>query len=354
LLENDGLLPFDRSRPPRLALIGPLADAENLGDRGSSRVRPGEVLTLHEALRAALGPSGRLQYEPGLDLAKVRAAARSADAAVVVVGFTALDEGEYIPEFPAEDRGGDRKDLGLKAGDRALVEAVAAENSRTVVVLVGGGAITVSEWADRVGAILMAFYPGEQGGAALTRILFGDVNPSGKLPFTVPKDASQLPAFDNKSSRVQYGYYHGYTLAEKKGFEPAYAFGYGLSYTRYRYANLTLPSREVPADGVIRASVDVLNAGSRAGEEVVQLYVGFGASNVDRPRKLLRGFEKVALHPDETKTVSFAIPVSQLAYYDTNARRWRVERLPHEILVGPSSHSSDLLKASVTIVEPDR
>ena len=115
----------------------------------------------------------------------------------------------------------------------------------------------------------MAFYPGEQGGAALARLLLGRANPSGKLPFTVPKDAAQLPPFDNTSLAVEYGYYHGYTLADKKGWEPRYAFGHGLSYTTYAYANLSLDAKEAKADGTVRASVDVTNTGSRAGEEVV-------------------------------------------------------------------------------------
>ncbi|HEX6738040.1 MAG TPA: glycoside hydrolase family 3 C-terminal domain-containing protein, partial [Vicinamibacteria bacterium] len=351
LLENRGALPLDRARTRSVALLGPLAGAENLGDRGSSRVRPAEAVTLLEALGAELGASGRLLYEPGSDLAAARAAARAAEAAVVVVGFTALDEGEYIPEFPREDRGGDRRQLGLPPQQQALVEAVAAENPRTVVVLVGGAAIAVEGWRDRVAALVMAFYPGEQGGPALARILFGDVNPSGKLPFTVPKDASQLPPFDNRSAAVDYGYYHGYTLAEKQGFEPTYPFGHGLSYTTYRYSNLTLPSDRVPADGILRASVDVTNTGRRAGREVVQLYVGFGDSKVDRPVKLLRGFEKVALAAGETRTVSFAVPARDLAYYDAAARHWVVERAPHRVLVGPSSRAADLLEARFTIVD---
>jgi beta-glucosidase len=354
LLENnDGLLPLDRSLIKTLAVIGPLADADNIGDHGSSRVRPANVVTPLEGLRADLGTAVRVVHELGADLAKARAAARTADVAIVVVGFTHLDEGEYIPFFttPRADRGGDRKDLALKGSDRALVEAVAEENTRSVVVLIGGAAVAVEEWKDRAGAILMAFYPGEQGGAALARVLFGDVNPSGKLPFTVPKDAFQLPAFDNRSLSVEYGYYHGYTLAEKKGFEPTYPFGYGQSYTTYRYANLTVEPSEVREDGEIRASVDVTNTGWRAGDEVVQLYVGFTGSKVDRPVKLLRGFEKVGLGPGESKRVALTVNAKNLAYYDPDARRWVVERMEHQVLVGPSSRATELLSAGVTIVD---
>ena len=296
LLKNEGgLLPLDEAALRSVAVLGRLADAPNLGDYGSSRVYPPDTVTVVEGLREALG-AGRVVHEPGADLAKARAAARAASAVVVVAGFDQSDEGEYIPQKPNKDEwGGDREDLALKRADRELILAAAAENPRTIVVLIGASAITVEEWHEKAGAILMAFYPGEQGGAALARLLLGRANPSGKLPFTVPKDASQLPPFDNKSLTVEYGYYHGYTLAEKKGWEPRYPFGHGLGYTTFAYANLALDANGGEG-GRCRstASVDVTNTGSRAGEEVVQLYVGFPGSKVDRPVKLLRGFEKVA------------------------------------------------------------
>jgi beta-glucosidase len=351
LLQNDGLLPLDRGRIGTLAVVGALADAENIGDHGSSRVRPPHVVTILEGLRAALGPRARVVHEPGADLARARAAARGADAVVVVAGFTYADEGEYIPLSvkARSEWGGDRQSLALRPADQVLIRAVAVENPRTVVVLVGGAAITVEEWKDRVGAILMAFYPGEEGGHAVARILMGDVNPSGKLPFTVPKDASQLPAFDNRSLTVEYGYYHGYTLADRKGFVPAFPFGHGLSYTTFRYANLAVEETEIGDDGEIRASVDVTNTGPRAGEEAAQLYVGFAGSKVDRPVKLLRGFEKVALAPGETKRVGFVVKAKDLAYYDPEARRWVVEKTDYQVLVGPSSRANDLLAARVRV-----
>jgi beta-glucosidase len=350
LLKNDGVLPLDRSRLRSLAVIGPLADAETIGDRGSSRVRAPTVVSLLSGVRAALGAT-TLVYEPGLDLAKARAAAQQADVALVVAGFNYPDEGEHIPTvfLDRSEWGGDRKTLGLAPADQARVRAVAAANPKTIVVLTGGAAITVEEWHAAAGAIVMAFYPGEQGGAALARILFGDVNPSGKLPFTVPKDASQLPPFDNTTQTVEYGPLHGYTLVDKNGAEPRYAFGYGLSYTTYRYAGLTLAARSVPLDGVVRAVVDVTNTGSRAGEEIVELYVGFPRGKVERPVKLLRGFEKIPLAPGETKRVSLGVAAKDLAYYDVDAKGWVVEPGEYQILVGPSSRPGDLLAAPVRI-----
>jgi beta-glucosidase len=197
----------------------------------------------------------------------------------------------------------------------------------------------------------MAFYPGEQGGAALARLLLGRANPSGKLPFTVPKDAAQLAPFDNRSLSVAYGYYHGYTLAEKKGWEPRYPFGHGLSYTTYAYSNLALDTAEAKEDGTVTASVDVTNTGSRPGEEIVQLYVGFPGSGVDRPAKLLRGFEKVLLTPGETRRVSLPLKVKDITYYDASAKAWIVERLEYTVFVGGSSRPGDLLRLSFRVAD---
>jgi beta-glucosidase len=343
LLENRGVLPLDEAGLKTLAVVGRLADAPNLGDRGSSRVYPPDTVTVVEGLREALG-AARVVHEPGADLARARQAAKAADAVVVVAGFDHSDEGEYIPEKPSRDEwGGDREDLALKAADRELILAVAAENPRTAVVLIAASAVTVEEWRERVGAILLAFYPGEEGGRALAGLLLGRVNPSGRLPFTVPKDASHLPPFDNESLSVEYGPYHGYTLAQKKGWEPRYAFGHGLGYTTFSYANPALDATAVRVDGTVVASVDVTNTGPRAGETVVQLYAGFPESKVDRPVRLLRGFERVALAPGETKRVSLPLAAKDLAFYDVGTKAWVVERTGHTLSVGSSSREADLL-----------
>jgi beta-glucosidase len=151
---------------------------------------------------------------------------------------------------------------------------------------------------------------------------------------------------------VAYGYYHGYTLVEKKGWTPAYPFGHGLSYTRYEYADLALEAATIPADGTLRASVSVTNAGPRAGEEIVELYVGFRSDTVDRPLKLLRGFERLALAPGETKRVSLAVKAADLAYYDPARRGWVVERTDYAVLVGPSSRADQLLSTGFQVADP--
>jgi beta-glucosidase len=184
----------------------------------------------------------------------------------------------------------------------------------------------------------------------LARVLFGDVNPSARLPFTIPADVSWLPPFDPKATRAEYGYYHGYTLAEKKGIAPAFPFGFGLSYTRFASSNLRLAAPEMAADGSLEVTVDVANAGTRAGDAVVQLYAGFPASTLDRPVKLLRGFDKVSLLPGATASVRFTLRARDLAYWDTAASRFRVEEGAYEVLVGASSRRSDLQAAAFRVV----
>jgi beta-glucosidase len=245
--------------------------------------------------------------------------------------------------------GGDRVPLSLKPRDLTVVQAAAKANPRCVVALVGGSVFTMEEWRNDVPAILMAWYFGQEGGHALARVLFGDVNPSGKMPLTTPKDESQLPFFDEFADTIEYGPYHGYTLADKKGFEPAFPFGHGLSYTTYAYAKLKVATPTVAPDGTVDVTVDVTNTGPRAGEETVQLYVGFEGSAVDRPVKLLRGFAKVALAPGETKTVPLRVAAKDLAWYDAETKAWRVDPMTYGVLVGPSSRASDLLKASFTV-----
>lgn len=373
LLKNDGsLLPLDKTKVKTIAVVGHLADADNTGDHGSSKVNPPHTTSALQGLRDYLGAGTTVLHSDGADLAEVARVSGEADAVVVVAGSRWDEVGEYItddaglrPKGPADKRpmvikipfvkepivmtGGDRVPLSLKPRDLTVVQAAAKANPHCVVALVGGSVFTMEEWRDDVPAILMAWYFGQEGGHALARVLFGDVNPSGKMPLTTPKDESQLPFFDEFADTIEYGPYHGYTLADKKGWEPAFPFGHGLSYTTYSYAKLKVATPTVAPDGAIDVTVDVTNTGPRAGEEVVQLYVGFEGSKVDRPVKLLRGFTKVALAPGETKTVPFRLAAKDLAWYDAETKAWRVDPMTYGVLVGPSSRASDLLKGSFTV-----
>jgi beta-glucosidase len=218
LLKNDGpLLPLDRARVRTLAVIGAMAGTGNTGDRGSSYVDAPDVVTPLAGLTALAGGGIQVRFDEGTDPAAAAGAARGADAVVVVAGLGPKDEGEWIPPLGI---GGDRRSLSLKPPDVALIKAVSAVNPNTVVVIMAGSAVRVEEWKAGAKAILMAFYPGMEGGRAIARLLFGDANPSGKLTVTVPADPSWLPRFTPGAPAIDYGLYHGYTLAEKRASNP--------------------------------------------------------------------------------------------------------------------------------------
>ena len=330
LLKNDGaLLPLDRSRIRSLAVIGTLATVANLGDYGSSKVTSSHPVSplagiLDRAEQVTVTSVGHDRLSAG-----DRDAVAAADAAVVVVGLTGLEEGEGL----------DRTTLDLAADQEQLIADVSGLNPHTVVVLEGGGAITMESWIASVPALLMAWYPGVQGGNAIADVLFGAVNPGAKLPLTFARSADDLPPFHDGPTdlEVTYGYYHGYRYLDRNGTAPRFPFGFGLSYTSYRYANLKLADPILPTGGTLRVTVDVSNTGARAGEEIVQLYVGYQGSRVDRPVKDLKAFAKVHLEAGETKTVPLQVPVKDLAFYDVAARAWEVEPISYTVSVGPSS-----------------
>lgn len=352
LLCNEGdVLPFDPGRIRKLAVIGALAERPNTGDRGSSRVSPPDGVTFLDGLRDRLGDGCDVVFDPGQDVDVARRACEAADAVVIVVGRRADDEGENLNSNHRPGgtrrvtRGGDRESLRLRPRDEALIRALALRHRNCAVVLVGGSAIVDAPWRDTVPSILMAWYPGMAGGTALARILFGDVNPSGRLPFTVPADESQLPPFDAVAPTVEYGYHHGYTWMDERDIEPAYPFGLGLSYTRFEYSDLRLEASEVPAEGEVVARVSVRNAGDRRGAEVAQCYIGYPRGGTPGPKKLLRGFEKVILEPDERRELTFCIPAAALARYEAADRDWQVHAGRYAAMVGPSSRDRDLLTA---------
>ncbi|HEX8190219.1 MAG TPA: glycoside hydrolase family 3 C-terminal domain-containing protein [Pyrinomonadaceae bacterium] len=239
--------------------------------------------------------------------------AREADAVVLVMGINPSVEGEEMDVKLEGFRGGDRTDISLPGPQEELIKAVHALGKPTVLVLLGGSALAVN-WADEhVGAIVEAWYPGQEGGAALADVLFGDYNPAGRLPVTFYKSAGQLPPFEDY--RMQ-----GRTYRYFKG-EPLYPFGHGLSYTTFRYDNLRLSAKSVRAGRGLTVSADVRNAGARAGEEVVQLYLTDAASAYPLPVRSLAGISRVRLNPGETRRVSFDIDPRQLSVIDERGRR---------------------------------
>jgi beta-glucosidase len=372
LLKNDAaLLPLDKARVRTIAVVGHLADADNTGDHGSSRVTPPYYTSALKGLRDYLGSAATVLHSDGTDLGEVGRLANQADAVLVVAGTRWDEVGEYVsdeqglrPSGPAQKRplkvklpfmqplemsGGDYVPLALKPRDVTVIRAACTANPRCVVALVGGSVYTMEDWRHEVPAILMAWYSGMEGGHALARVLFGDVNPSGRMPLTTPKNEGQLPFFDEFADSITYGPFHGYTLFDKNGEEPAFPFGYGLSYTTYSYANLKVVTPVVGPDGRVEVTAEITNSGTRAGEETVQLYVGFEGSKVERPVKLLRAFSKVALAPGESKTVPLSVAVKDLAWYDVETKGWKIEPMTYRVLVGPSSRDRALLKATFRV-----
>lgn len=352
LIKNENVLPFDKTSVKKLAVLGKLADYENIGDHGSSCVYPRYVVTPLQGI-AKIAPDVQVIYEDGSDLNAAKKAAAEADAVLFVVGYNFDDEGEFISgdsfgsmSGAAQSVGGDRKPgLGLHQDEIDLILAVGPVNKKSAVVMIGGNTITMNEWQDSVGAALMAYYPGQEGGTAIAEILFGDVNPSGKLPYVVPVDEKDLPQVDWEATEQYYGYYHGYTKLEKEGVAPLYPYGYGLSYTSFAVSDAVFSADQK----AVCATCKVKNTGAVAGTELVQMYVGFENSKLDRPVKILRGFARVDLQPGEEKEVSISCPVEKLAYYNAYTRKMEVEHMEYQMYIGTSSDNRDLLKGSVTI-----
>lgn len=365
LLQNrGGILPFHKNEISKLGVVGHLIEADNTGDRGSSKVKPPYLVTPLQGFRDYLGSGIEILSSDGRDLSEVRRIAEEADAVVVIAGFTHDEAGEYVSvkgvipkdetelEAPFGFSGRDRYPLGLKDRDLQVIETVAPFNDRVVVALITGSAVTMESWRGQVPSILVAWYFGMEGGHALARVLFGDVNPSGRLPFTVPLQEADLPPFDPFAEEVEYGYYHGYTHFDKNGIRPAFPFGFGLSYTQFRYDYLEIATPQLSTEGELRATVQLTNTGLRHGAEVAQFYVGFENSQVDRPVKVLRGFRKVHLNPGESATTELILPVSELAWYNPDRGQWEIETMEYSLYAGPSADSAVLLRGSFEVVAP--
>jgi len=381
LLKNEGpLLPLKKVK--KLAVIGKLAAVPNTGDSGSSNTRPPYVITPLQGLQEALKGRAEIIYDDGSDPARSAQAAREADVAVVVAGYTHLDEGEFTspdsvaelakyfpPPTPEElpmaqamkanmgptdgadnamPPGGDRKLLTLHPDEEALIRAVAASNPRTVVAMMGGSAIITENWRGQVPAILMLWYPGMEGGHAFADILLGKVNPSGKLPCVFAAKPEDLPYFDMNAKAITYDLWHGYRKLERDGNTPAFPFGFGLSYTTFDFKNLRLSNASLGANDTLTATLDVTNSGPVAGDTVVQIYAAAPTSRVERAPKELKAFRRIGLKPGETKTVTVDIPVKDLAYYDEQSG-WTVEPTRYTLIVGQHSLDDKALRAEVTI-----
>jgi beta-glucosidase len=340
-------LPYSSSTLHSIAVIGPNAPVARTGGGGSSQVRPAYTVAPLDGIRAQAGAQLRVDFALGVAMEgetpdataesskamrkEAAALAAKADAAVVIVG--------YAPALESE--GFDRKSLDLPAGQNELIQAVAEANRNTVVVIQAGSPVAMSKWLARVPAVLQAWYGGQEVGNAIADVLFGRVNPSGKLPVTFPKEMKDTPAFGfypGENLRTDYGegIYVGYRHYDGKRIAPLFPFGFGLSYTNFEYSDLTVPQTAGPAAS-IQVTLNIRNAGPRAGAEVVQLYMHDAESSVDRPLRELKAFRKVYLEQGESQRIDLSINKSALSFFSPAKRDWVVEPGLFEALVGSSS-----------------
>lgn len=340
LLKNTGLLPLQNNLKA-IAVIGPNADnkANQLGDYAPHSILQ-EIVTVLSGVKQKVSSSTRVVYAKGCDVRGTNTsgfpeavqAARSAEVAIVVIG----ESGEGSKN-PTDGEGYDVASLDLTGVQEDLVRAVAETGTPTVVILINGRPLSIRWVAENTPAILEAWEPGERGGEAIADILFGDYNPSGRLPITIPRHVGQLPVYYNYKPSKSYWIEHGWGKRYvDMSAAPLYHFGYGLSYTKFEYSNLRITPTTIAPDDNVQVSVDVRNVGQRPGDEVVQLYIRDVLSSVTRPVKELKGFHKIPLQPGESKTVQFAITPDDLSFLNRNMERV-VEPGAFNVMIGSSS-----------------
>ncbi len=344
LLKNDSILPLDRDAISNIVVVGEFADSARLGDNASSNSIPSYAISPYDGIKNLAGNS--ITVSTFSTVTGSENEVSNADVVVVVCAYADTEEGEGV--FSQ-----DRVSMTLPADELQVLNDAAALNSNVIVILESGGAITMNNWIDNVKGIIMAWYPGMEGGTALGELIFGDINFSGKLPQSFPVSENDLPPFDNTSATVTYSYYHGYRYLEKNGITPLFPFGYGLSYTTYAYSNLQIAENTISKTGTLSVNVDVENTGGRNGEEIVQLYVGYAntgiSDSIGRPVKELKAFDRVSLEAGEKKTVTLTVNALDLAYYNTATSQWEIETMNYEVYTGPSSKLSDLLTGAFTV-----
>jgi beta-glucosidase len=308
---------------------------------------PADVEILHhEGCQITVGGSWQQDEvtaaDPEANRRSIReAAALAAQADIVVLAIG--DNEQTSREAWAVNHLGDRPSLDLAGEQDELFDAVAATGKPIVVLLFSGRPASIPRIAARAEAILELWYLGQETGAAVANVLFGDVNPGGKLPITIPRSAGHVPAYYNYKPSARRGYLFD-------SVAPLFPFGFGLSYTTFAFEHLRLDKAEIAASETARVSVDVVNTGERAGDEVVQLYIRDLVSSVTRPVKELKGFQRITLAPGERRTVVFDVTPEHLAFYDINME-WRVEPGEFRLMVGSSSRDEDLQSVILNVAD---
>lgn len=354
LLKNNGILPLDSAKIKRIAVIGPNAEAKPML-LGNYDGRPSSVVTILDGIKRLAWKNVKVTYDFGCPLAlrtnnsnkptqKMAAAAvgaaKSADVVIYVGGLNATLEREQHPVPYQGFLGGDRTRIELPSPQQELLKSLYATGKPVIFVNCSGSAIAMPWEATHLSAIVQAWYPGEEGGLAVADVLFGRYNPGGKLPVTFYRSTKQLPPFTDYSMKDRtYRYFHG---------TPLYPFGYGLSYTSFRYSELKVSKTTVNPADTVTVSVKVRNTGDVEGDEVVQLYVRSLGGGEDQPIKSLEGFDRVSLKKGKMKTVSISMPVKQLRLFSTMENKYVVRPGMYELQLGCSS--SDIrLKRDITV-----
>ncbi len=378
-VDGTPVLPLDPATVTSVAVIGRLATAPNMGDKGSSDVRPPSYVTPAEGIRAAF-PGATVTVVDQDDPAAAAEAARAADVAIVVAGFDERDEGEYVgsdtmnrlellalfPEQPGggghasdaitaaagegnvvmtagDEYGGDRRSLTLRPVDEEVVRAVAAANPRTVVAVVAAGAVLMERWRHDVPALVMMWYAGMEGGHALADVLTGAHAPSGRLPFSVPTSDEHLPAFDRDATAITYDRFHGQRLLDRLGVEPAYPHGFGLSYTTFAIEDATAGEL---VDGALTVTARVRNGGERDGRHVVQVY-GRRTEGDRAGETAVVGFAVAEVPAGQAVEVAVPVHLVALARWDADAKRLRLPTGGVELDVASHAHAADAVRLRI-------
>lgn len=360
LLKNENsILPLNKTQIKSIAVIGENADRKHAYGGGSSAIKAKYEITPLEGLKNKLGGSVNINYAQGyksttlfnwsdgrIDTGKSDAdyvkrlrdeAVETAKNSDYVIMFMGLNH-----DFDMESV--DRTEMTLPYEQDALIKGILEVNNNVIVVLISGQPVEMNEWINNTPAVIQGWYSGSEAGNVFADILFGDVNPSGKLPFTFPKKLEDTPAFkfgdipgDGLEVEYKEGVFVGYRYYDSFNVEPLFPFGHGLSYTEFEISDLKLSNDKLQIDEEIVLEVNVKNTGKSAGKEVVQLYINDVESSVERPNKELKGFEKVSLAPGESKKVEFRINTKQLSFYDIETRKFKAEHGKFTALIGTSS-----------------
>jgi beta-glucosidase len=339
LLENKGILPLVKAA--KVAVVGRYADKINVGDKGSSRVYSPYVITPYQGIKEEF-PETKVYN--GSDTAKAIAATEGAEAVIVCVGSDNLQEGEFIINFGKRDvkpkgMGGDRENMLIPSEDKELITALYNAGRKLIVNVMGGSAYVIEDWKKMADAVIFSFYSGLEGGRALSAVLSGKVNPSGHLPFSIAEKEENYPEFlamGDKRYEIEYGYYHGYALFDKKGIKPAYPFGYGLSYTQFSLSDIIVVKEEKG----IKITFTLSNTGKREGATVVQVYAGGINETEDRPVKQLKGFNRIEVGKGNKVKGEISISLDDLKYYDDKDNKWILDK-KYNIFVGMDSNNAN-------------